>query len=207
MPLGRPRHPATDTAILDATIAVARESGYSGVTFEAVAARAGVTRPTIYRRWASKSHLLSAALHAVAPRDPVPDTGSGLDDVLMLVSQLQLTLVDTGLIGVVLELMAGSAAPGALDEPLRRDYLLVRFETFADICDRAVTRGELSAGADPSILRDLVLGPLAYRWLVDGELDESAIERLVTAAWRGMIGAALSDREAQNVSLLDGPGR
>ncbi|KQV07639.1 hypothetical protein ASC63_10450 [Leifsonia sp. Root112D2] len=188
-------------------MAVARESGYSGVTFEAVAKRAGVTRPTIYRRWSSKSHLLSAALHAVAPRDPVPDTGSGLDDVLMLVSRLQLTLVDTGLLGVVLELMAGSAEPGAMNEPLRRDYLLVRFQTFADICDRAVARGELAPGADPSLLRDLVLGPLAYRWLVQGELEESVIERLVTAAWLGMTGLPVVESRAGILPAIDAPRR
>lgn len=207
MPLGRPRHPATDEAILDATVAVARESGYGGVTFEAVAARAGVTRPTIYRRWPSKSHLLSAALHAVAPRDPVPDTGSGLDDLLMLVSRLQLTLVDTGLLGVVLELMAGSATPDAMEEPLRRDYLLVRFQTFTDICDRAIERGELPPGADPSLLRDLILGPLAYRWLVQGELEESVIERLVTAAWQGMTGLSVVEPRAGKAPAVDAPRR
>lgn len=186
MTLGRPRQPSTDAAILRAAIDVARDCGYAGVTFDAVARRAGVTRPTIYRRWPSKSHLLSAALHEVAPSEPIPDTGAGLDDLLLLVSRLQITLIDSNLLGVVLELMVASAGPHAAGEPLRRDYLQLRFQAFDEICRRAFLRGELPSTVSADALRDLVLGPLAFRWFIDGAIDDNAVEQLVTAAWYGL---------------------
>jgi AcrR family transcriptional regulator len=58
---GRPRNPGTDRAIMDATVAVLIEAGYEAVTIEAVAVRAGVSRPTIYRRYADRVALVRAA--------------------------------------------------------------------------------------------------------------------------------------------------
>ncbi|MCX7522042.1 TetR/AcrR family transcriptional regulator [Microbacterium sp. STN6] len=203
---GRPRRQATDDAILAAVIELAGEAGYGGVTFDAVAVRAGVSRPTIYRRWPSKSHMIAAALHAVAPREPVADTGNGLDDLIMMVSRLQMSLVDTGLIGAFIQLMAGTAPAAtrdqaraqahahAGDEPIRNQYFSPRFSTFDELCARAVARGELPAGTDPTVMRDLVLGPLAYRWLVEGALDAATVEILVESAWRALTTAPPTPR-------------
>ena len=59
---GRPRDPTIDDVILRVTRDLLIESGYSGVAFDSVARRAGVTRPTVYRRWPSKMHLVHEAV-------------------------------------------------------------------------------------------------------------------------------------------------
>ena len=70
---GRPRDPAADRAILQATIELLGEEGYEGLSIEAVAARAGVGKTTVYRRWPSKEPLVVDAIKRYkSPEDPQP---------------------------------------------------------------------------------------------------------------------------------------
>jgi AcrR family transcriptional regulator len=80
---GRPRDPGYDKAILDATLEILNDKGYAGLTIDGVAAKTGVGRPTIYRRWRSKPALVIAALTAAPSLSPAPDTGSLRDDLLV----------------------------------------------------------------------------------------------------------------------------
>ena len=80
---GRPRDARHDQAILDATLGILLEQGYRGVTIEGVATRAGVGRPTIYRRWPSKPAVVVAALvQSDRLALPAPDTGSLRNDLI-----------------------------------------------------------------------------------------------------------------------------
>ena len=63
---GRPRDPSRDEAIFAATLALFAEHGYAGVSIEGVAARAGVGKATIYRRYASKAQLVVESVHVCA---------------------------------------------------------------------------------------------------------------------------------------------
>jgi AcrR family transcriptional regulator len=80
---GRPRDARRDEAILTATLGILRELGYRGLTVGGVAARAGVGRPTIYRRWSSKPALVVAALvESARLAVPLVDTGSLREDLI-----------------------------------------------------------------------------------------------------------------------------
>src|SRR5436190_20339068 len=79
---GRPRDPSYDKAILDATLEILFDRGYAGLTIDGVAARTGLGRPTIYRRWSSKPALVIAALAQSVGVSPAPDTGSLRKDLL-----------------------------------------------------------------------------------------------------------------------------
>lgn len=74
--VGRPRDPHVDEAVRAATLELLVESGYQGTSIQAVARRAGVSAPAIYRRWSSKAELVEAA---VFPSDLVEPTGAGDD--------------------------------------------------------------------------------------------------------------------------------
>ncbi|NUU22630.1 MAG: TetR/AcrR family transcriptional regulator, partial [Streptomycetaceae bacterium] len=79
---GRPRDPQIDDAILTAVRDLLAEDGYAKLSFETVARRAGVTRPTIYRRWSSKAQLVHEAVFpARATEVLIPDTGDFAADV------------------------------------------------------------------------------------------------------------------------------
>ena len=82
---GRPRTtPRADRAILEATLDLVGETGLAGLTVDAVAARAGVSKATIYRRWDSKEALVLAAWHECGAQLPAPDTGSLRGDLEQL---------------------------------------------------------------------------------------------------------------------------
>ncbi|AXH34749.1 TetR/AcrR family transcriptional regulator [Humibacter sp. BT305] len=80
----RRRGKVLESAILQAAWDVLGESGYSGFTFEAIAARAGTSRPVLYRRWPTRDDLLLATLREFwwSSPIPVPDTGSLRQDAL-----------------------------------------------------------------------------------------------------------------------------
>ena len=78
---GRPRNEQSTTAILVATIELVSEVGLAGLTMDAVASRAGVSKATIYRRWSSKETLLLDAWMSCVRRPEAPDTGIFHDDL------------------------------------------------------------------------------------------------------------------------------
>ncbi|MGH3898105.1 MAG: TetR/AcrR family transcriptional regulator [Pseudonocardiaceae bacterium] len=77
---GRPRDRHIDTAVLDATLAVLDQVGYTALSLEDVARRATTTRPAIYRRWSGRPRLVLAALAVRLDVAEVPDTGCTLCD-------------------------------------------------------------------------------------------------------------------------------
>src|SRR5690349_14566305 len=95
-PLGRPRSAEADEAIARAALAVLAESGFEGVTVEAVAARAGVARSTVYRRFPGKPELMVTVLqHACqAPVDDT-DTGSVEEDLVAIAEGLRLSMQES----------------------------------------------------------------------------------------------------------------
>jgi AcrR family transcriptional regulator len=78
---GRPRHPATDQAILDAAAELLAEVGLDGTTLAAVARRANVARATIYLRWPNRHALIGAAVKAAVGGDPFPLSGDLAADI------------------------------------------------------------------------------------------------------------------------------
>src|SRR5260370_18750172 len=81
---GRPRSAQAQKAIIDATLELLAEEGFQGLSIEAVAARAGVGKTTIYRRWSSKEELVMEAIRQVQIDVPVMDTGNFRNDLAAL---------------------------------------------------------------------------------------------------------------------------
>lgn len=106
-------------AIFDATLTLLAERGYDGLTIEGVAARSGVNKTTIYRRWPSKDRLLGAALLDSALVEPdVPDTGSPAGDLRELVRHVTRLLTEEPVASVATAAL--SAFPRAGRRPARR---------------------------------------------------------------------------------------
>src|SRR5439155_4247349 len=80
-PLASRRSDRSRLAIVDAALALCREHGYARVSIEAIAARAGVGKQTIYRWWPSKGAVVLEAFERVAAEIPVPDTGDVASDM------------------------------------------------------------------------------------------------------------------------------
>ncbi len=182
---GRPRSEEAHQAILDATLALLAEVGFSALTVEGVATRAGVGKATIYRRWASKLPLVVDAFGQLPALEDV-DTGS-LQGDLELMLRNYLHLFHSTPLATVLPSLAGERAHdpelAKLLEPLLRE----RRQPLRRALERAVARGEISKALDLDLAADLVVGPIAVRLFFSGaKLKPEIVEPIVELALRGI---------------------
>lgn len=177
---GRPRDPGYDKAILDATLEILNDKGYAGLTIDGVAAKTGVGRPTIYRRWRSKPALVIAALTAAPSLAPAPDTGALRDDLLVF-QRDQVALMDRPEARrITAGLVADLVDDPELAEAYLGDYVGLRQKSVSQALQRGIERGELRADADQSLIYDLLIGPLFLRAVVRGEpLGPEIAEQIV----------------------------
>jgi len=191
-PPGRPRSAEADRAILRAAVDLLADEGYGGVTMEGVAARAGVGKATVYRRWASKSALVVDAMNAC--RDSgwqPPDTGSAHDDLLVFVRGLltQLRTSDAG--RVMPALVTELARNPELAVAFRDGFIQPRRARVLEAVRRGVERGEVRPGVDPEVVADAIVAVLMHRFLITGmELDDDLPERVLDVLWRGIAAPA-----------------
>ncbi len=117
---GRPRDGSRDTVILDATVGLLTEVGYDALSVESIAARAGVGKTTIYRRYPDKAALVAAAADRRAPGTPPPTpTGAAPREALLAMMQWlaqQIAEQDIGMLGA---LFAGMRSDPALATAMR----------------------------------------------------------------------------------------
>jgi AcrR family transcriptional regulator len=163
---GRPRSQRTEQAILEAAVQLLDEAGLGPMTMEAVAARAGVGKASIYRRWPSKGALaLDAFLGEFLGGQPLRDTGSFRGDLMAAAKDWIRTIKGTPagrtLSGIIAEVQND---PGLAAEWRERFVRRVREER-RSIIDRALARGEIPPGSDPDLLLDMLYGPLYHRYL------------------------------------------
>jgi AcrR family transcriptional regulator len=156
----------TATAVLAAAIEELSVRDYADISVESIAARAGVHKTTVYRRWGSKVEIIKQALiGAAGAHIRVPDTGSVDGDVLLLARAVQVVLSPPQGAAITTALIVGGLASTELAEVMRQ-FWEVRLEAISVIVDRAVSRGELPAGTDPAALMHTVAAPLYYQLLV-----------------------------------------
>ena len=185
---GRPRSAESHAAILRAALQLAIEDGLAGMTIEAVAARAGVGKTTIYRRWSNKRELMAAAVRFIARDLQTPDTGSLRGDYLALAAAAFASLAP-GALTLMPRLMLEAADDPELFAVCREVLIDPRRAALRTIVERAVARGEVSADVDPEVAVDVLIGPMIYRVLISGA-DPRALEGLPEAVfelvWRGL---------------------
>jgi AcrR family transcriptional regulator len=151
VPRGRPRDPARDARILDAALALISEVGYDRMTVDAIAERAGVSKPTIYRRWNCKPEIVADAIRQRKEQRTFADTGSLRGDLLAVVHALGASLSDedahlaAGLTG----LLRSSPEFAVI---FREHVVETERARWAELLERAAGRGELVAGAAVSPL-------------------------------------------------------
>jgi AcrR family transcriptional regulator len=180
---GRPRNPKIGDAVLDATIDVLSEVGYARLTIEAVARRAKTTKPSLYRRWPSRQHLVLDALAKRFESDgPAPDTGCVVCDltgcVTLLTTRCQCMPPD-----VLASLLADCAEQPDLREKIVTKLVEPPRRAVNEALVRAQTRGELRADLDRALAVDLLGALVHYRALFHHAPDPEAA---VTTLLRGM---------------------
>ncbi|GAA5188875.1 hypothetical protein GCM10023322_40550 [Rugosimonospora acidiphila] len=182
---GRPRSARADEAIIEAILDLLAEgTPFDGLSIEAVAARAGVGKATIYRRWSNKEALLYDAVARVKG-EPGQVTGVSIrDDLLALLTP----------VGRPDHIRAGKIMPCLMAEMQRSPELRAvyqrliepRRESLRAVLRRGVAEGTLRADLDIETIVAMLVGPLIARTLGGGEPERSREEiaqRLVAAVW------------------------
>lgn len=178
-----------DPAILDAALAVLAEHGYDDTNMNDIAARAGVGKAAIYRRWSSKAALIADALVYWRPElmdDDVADAGSLAGDFDALVGRMART--DDALISndVVLRVAVEAAHDPQLASALDDMLLLKGRRVVTTILQRAADRGEVAPGRDWSLVADVLVGVGLIRVMsgqsFDATLARQVIDTLVLPA-------------------------
>lgn len=165
-PPGRPRSERARSAILNSTLELLEELGFSDLSIEGVAARAGVGKATIYRWWANKAVLVADAFMSSAIRETrFQDTGSIREDLRAQVQRL--ASIFRGPRGRILRsLIGGGQSDPELLEAFRNRWLLPRRAEGYIILQHAIRRGQLPSNLDPDMFLDALYGPLYFRMLV-----------------------------------------
>jgi AcrR family transcriptional regulator len=183
---GRPRSEEAHKAILDATLELLVEVGFSGLTVEGVAQRAGVGKATIYRRWPSKLPLVVEAFSQLPALEEI-DSGDLVEDLTaMLRSYLQ--IVNQTPLATVLPSLAGERAHNPELSKLFDPVMRERRQPLIRALERAIVRGELSPGLDVDLAADLIVGPIAVKVMNGSRVSPRSVGAIVELALRGIRG-------------------
>jgi AcrR family transcriptional regulator len=177
----------TREAILEATRALLAESGVQGLTVEGVAARAGVAKTTIYRRWRSKDELaLAVLIDMVEQVVAVPDTGDTRQELIAFVNGAVRILGSTLMGRVMQGLVSDLATDPDLGKAFRERVVAIRVAEAKRLVERGIARGDLRRDTDSELVHELLFGPIYYRLLLSGApLTDDLAERLVDAVLSG----------------------
>jgi AcrR family transcriptional regulator len=195
VPRGRPRSAKARAAILKAAAELLLEHGLVAVSMDAVAARAGVSKATIYRWWPTKETLALDALSTEwTAAAPVPrDTGSLRGDLIELLSPWVRLVRAQPYARVIAALLAETRTDPAFATEYQRRVIDPRRDQAREIFGRAIERGEVRPDLDLEVALDLIYGPLYLR-LLQGHapLTEAFVRSAIDLALTGIKGSSVT---------------
>jgi AcrR family transcriptional regulator len=183
---GRPRSDRVHRAILDAAHDLLIEEGFADLRLEHVAARAGVGKATIYRRWDSKEALAGELLaELAAPHLSIPDRDDTRAELLAVVVNPMRAVTETSFGPVIRALLSQIAANPRLGDPFRATVVQARRDEIARVIARGIARGVLRPDADVDLATELLVGPVYFRLMFGGELSLEFANRVVDNVLQG----------------------
>ncbi|RSM40386.1 TetR/AcrR family transcriptional regulator [Amycolatopsis balhimycina DSM 5908] len=182
---GRPRDPAVESAILRATLERLAADGYARTSLGDIAKAAGVTRPTIYLRWANLHELVVDALGLIAPGAAGADV-DGLDPQDALKAAMRAVMPEEvrerGL-GLMGHILADAGRHPDLLEIFRERTIAPQLNILIDTMRQLQDHGSVKADVDVEVLADLCLGSYLATFLRTGELDPAEADRVIDTLW------------------------
>ena len=193
---GRPRSGSVDAALAKAAAEEFLEFGYRDMTMESIAARAGVSKVSLYRRWSSKEAVVADVLRGMGEARPPEDCGTLEADVFALLKDA-IESPDARSAATVLMRTMGeiSGSPELL--ALYRTHLLApRLAQLRAIVVRAASRGEIRPDVAPDVAGAMIAGPLFLYYLnVLAEVEVELPEDLAVQMTRAILNGILANRQ------------
>lgn len=174
-----PRVERSRRIILSAALDLLGEVGYGGLNIEAVAARAGVGKSTVYRHWSGKLELVEDAIRNLKSGFTLPTTGSVRDRLSDALCQIAKGMADStwsNCLPAIIE--AAERDPEVMS--IQRRLAWERRQFLVDLLAEGVATGEVPAGADLGLLAECLVGPILVRRLLLYEsFDDASVEQLL----------------------------
>jgi AcrR family transcriptional regulator len=184
-PRGRPRSAAVEELVFEATLALLTVDGYQGMSMDKVAAAAGVSKPTIYRRWPSKADLAAAAI-AHTHRDWPEHSGDPRANLVAELEDVRETYRHWNNMGMVGTLLAEEQRHPELIEAWRARIARPRRKRVRQILQRAVADGLVRAEVDLDAATHLIVGAFYAKYTVGDAFDPGWADEIVGTVWRGI---------------------
>ena len=180
-----PRVERSRRVILEAVLDELGDVGYGALTIEAVAARAGVGKSTIYRHWPGKLELVEDAFQTLKATVVVPDEGPLRDRVVAVIEQVA-CLVAQSTYSTCMPALIDAAERDPKVREFHSRFSAERRAALVALLREAVEAGELPATADPELLADALVGPILLRRLmlaqpVGPEIARELVDQLLPA--------------------------
>ena len=185
--LGRPRDKRIDSAVLCATVELLAETGYPDLSVDAIARRAGTSKPAIYRRWPSKAHLVHEAVFPINDVTALPDTGSLGGDVREMVNRTAAVLTTPAARAALPGLVGEMAADLTLHAALLERFGEILSRGLTDRLAEAVARGEVRPYITAAEVVEVVAGTTFLALLTRCDaLDDAWVDRTAAFITRGI---------------------
>jgi AcrR family transcriptional regulator len=187
---GRPRDPALDIAILTAALDLFVAQGITGMSIEQVAKRAGVGKPTVYRRWSTKERLVADAIAALVGADLDWPSRAAIDTtpphvlVRRNVDAAARTAADPKFRALVAQIYGSAVTHPLLMQTYWTHYIVPRRNLIIAMLERAQHEGRVAPDADLDVLIDMLAGAVAYRVLQPNPPTATQMKRYLESAYR-----------------------
>jgi AcrR family transcriptional regulator len=184
MPDPARRNERSRLAILTAAQELLTEVGYAALTIEAIAARAGVGKQTIYRWWPGRGAVILDALTLAAAAEPkLPDTGDVRADMRLVMRATVAEFADPRLSATTRALTIETLSNETLAAQVRERLLEPQMGAIRSRLAAGQDAGQIRAGVDLDVAAELFMGPLYHRWMLGtGPLTEDYADDLVDLA-------------------------
>ncbi|MEV0091362.1 TetR/AcrR family transcriptional regulator [Streptomyces sp. NPDC050738] len=183
---GRPRQEHVTRAVLDAVVDLVAESGMGALTMDAVAARAGVSKPAMYRRWSTKQDLVIAAAESRIGPLEVPDMGDFRAELRAVLMARMEAYRQPGIDRLLAGVIGASAEVGAVREAFSAYSARVMSET-RHVLERGVVRGDVRPDVQAADAATLVAAAMVFRMVAEQRLpDEALVESVVDLIGRAI---------------------
>lgn len=160
--------------------------GFAAMRLEHVASRAGVGKAAIYRRWSCKEELAQELLSRLAtPHIAVSNTDNTREELLAAVVNPMQAVTQTDFGPVIRALLSQIAGDPTVGDPFRATVVQARRDEIARLVRRGIARGDLRSDADVDLATELLVGPVYFRLMFGGVLDDDFAGRVVDSVLRG----------------------
>lgn len=187
---GRPRDPSLDTAILDAALEMFIARGIAGLSIEQVAKRAGVGKPTLYRRWSTKEQLVADAIERrvrVELSWPAPEEIDATDPYELVrrnITAAARTAAEPTFRALVAQIYGSAVTHPELMRTYWVHYIQPRRAVAMALLQRAQALGSVAVDADLDVLIDMLAGAVTYRVLQPDPPTTRQLRRYLESAYR-----------------------